>query len=117
MPDHYRVWGSYDGSGLVIRSAEPIDLHPTGKMVNVVAVAALGDAVRFADVATQTVGVYPASRKSEVRDALASAGVQRIVPLGSAGQLPPGFPHDGFYPLHRFVRWINDEGTPPDNPV
>ncbi|OBK68569.1 long-chain-fatty-acyl-CoA reductase [Mycobacterium colombiense] len=110
MPGQCRIWGSYDGSGLVIRSAEPIDMHPNGKIVNVVPVATLRDAVQFSDVATQTVGVYPASRKAEVRDALASAGVQRVVVLGSAGRMPLGFPHDGFYPLHRFVRWINDEG-------
>jgi hypothetical protein len=110
LPSLYKMWGRYDGSGLVIRSEEPIDLHPNGKVVNVVPVTSLQDAVQFADVATQTVGVYPASRKVEVRDALASAGVQRIVPLGGAGQMPPGFPHDGFIPMHRFVRWVNDEG-------
>ncbi|WP_416211381.1 acyl-CoA reductase [Frankia sp. Cas3] len=54
-------------------------------------------------------GVFPADRKSEGRDALASAGVQRIVPLGDAGRLAAGFPHDDFIPLHRFVRWVNDE--------
>ena len=37
-PD-YRVWGGYDGAGLVIRSPEPVDFHPDGKIVNVVPVA------------------------------------------------------------------------------
>ncbi|MCW2527577.1 MAG: long-chain-fatty-acyl-CoA reductase [Pseudonocardiales bacterium] len=110
MPDQYRIWGSFDGTGLVVRSEEPIDLHPSGKVVNVVPVASLAEAVRFADVATQTVGIYPSSRKREVRDALASAGVQRVVTLGGAGDMPAGFPHDGFIPLHRFMRWVNDEG-------
>ncbi|HVV29529.1 MAG TPA: acyl-CoA reductase [Mycobacteriales bacterium] len=110
MPKLYRLWGNYDGTGLVIRSDEPIDLHPSGKIVNVVPVESLRDAVRYADVATQTVGVYPPERKAEVRDALASAGVQRVVPLGGAGQMAVGFPHDGFIPLHRFMRWVNDEG-------
>lgn len=107
-PD-YRVFGKFDGRGVVIRSAEPVDFYPDRKMVNVVPVRSLREAVRFANVATQTVGVFPAVRKVELRDALASAGVQRVVSLGKAVGPGPGLPHDGFYPLHRFVRWVNDE--------
>lgn len=107
-PD-YRVWGKFDGSGIVIRSEEPVDFYCDLKTVNVVPVKSLAEAVRFANVATQTVGVYPPSRKAEVRNALASAGVQRVVSLGKAIGPGPGLPHDGFYPLHRFVRWVNDE--------
>src|SRR5207237_7878675 len=81
-----RVWGGFGGEGLVIRSAEPVDFHPDGKIVNVLPVADLADAVRHANVATQTVGIWPPQRKRELRDALASRGVQRIVNLGgSAG--------------------------------
>ncbi len=107
-PD-YRVWGKFDGSGIVIRSEEPVDFYCDLKTVNVVPVRSLAEAVRFANVATQTVGVYPPARKAEVRNALASAGVQRVVSLGKAIGPGPGLPHDGFYPLHRFVRWVNDE--------
>ena len=107
-PD-YRVWGRFDGKGLVIRSEAPVEFYPDRKVVNVVPVKSLRDAVKFANVATQTVGIYPASRKQELRDALASAGVQRVVTLGKALGPGPGLPHDGFYPLHRFVRWVNDE--------
>jgi hypothetical protein len=109
LDDDYRVWGGYDGHGLVIRSPEPVEFHPDGKVVNVVPVPSLADAVRYAGVATQTVGVYPAARKAELRDALASAGVQRVVSLGMAGGMPPGLSHDGFYPLQRLMRWVNDE--------
>jgi hypothetical protein len=28
MEPHYRVWGGYEGKGLVIRSEEPVDFHP-----------------------------------------------------------------------------------------
>ena len=108
-PD-YRVFGSFDGRGVVVRSAEPVDFHPDGKVVNVVPVASLQAAVRYANVATQTVGIYPAARKAEIRDQLASAGTQRVVALGGANGMPPGASHDGFFPLHRFVRWVNDEG-------
>ncbi|WP_328688831.1 long-chain-fatty-acyl-CoA reductase [Streptomyces phaeochromogenes] len=109
LAPEYRVWGTYDGRGLVIRSPEPVDFHPDGKIVNVVPVATLTGAVTHAGVATQTVGVYPDTRKPELRDALACAGVQRVVSLGRAGGMPPGLSHDGFYPLQRLMRWVNDE--------
>ncbi|MFH0178098.1 acyl-CoA reductase [Streptomyces cacaoi] len=109
LAPEYRVWGGYDGRGLVIRSPEPVDFHPDGKIVDVVPVADLSEAVGQAGVATQTVGVYPPTRKAELRDALACAGVQRVVSLGGAGGMPPGLSHDGFYPLQRLMRWVNDE--------
>ncbi|WP_198543180.1 acyl-CoA reductase [Pseudofrankia sp. BMG5.36] len=107
-PD-YRIWGEYDGSGLVVRSPELVDFHPTNKTVNVVPVASLREATQFANVATQTVGVYPPERKAEIRDLLATAGVQRVVRLGSAMTGTMGNPHDGMYPLHRFVNWVADD--------
>lgn len=110
MEAFYRVWGGYDGAGLVIRSEEPVDFHPEWRVVNVVPVEKLSDAVCHVNVATQTVGVYPPSRKAELRNALASAGTQRVVALGAAGHIEAGLSHDGFFPLHRFVRWVNDEG-------
>jgi Acyl-CoA reductase (LuxC) len=106
----YRVFGDYDGKGLVIRSDEPLDIYPDGKIVNVVRVPSLAHATRYATVATQTVGVYPPERKAELRNALASAGVQRVVTLGGAEGMVAGMSHDGFFPLHRMVRWVNDEG-------
>ena len=110
MQPHYRVWGGYEGKGVVIRSEEPVEFHPDGRVVNVVPVESLADAVQRANVATQTVGVYPPARKAELRNALAAAGVQRIVELGKAVAFETGISHDGFYPLQRFVRWVNDEG-------
>lgn len=107
-PD-YRIWGDYDGRGLVVRSPEMVDFHPTNKTVNVIPVARIGDAATYATVATQTVGVYPTHRKAEIRDSLATAGVQRVVNLGSAMTGSMGSPHDGMYPLHRFVNWVVDD--------
>jgi hypothetical protein len=106
----YRVWGEYEGKGLVIRSDEPLDMYPDGKIVNVVRVPSLEFAIRYATVATQTVGIYPPERKLDLRDALASAGAQRVITLGGAGAMVAGMSHDGFFPLHRMVRWVNDEG-------
>ena len=110
MDDYYRVWGDYRGAGVVIRSEEPVDFHPDGRVVNVVAVPDLADALQYVNVATQTVGIFPPARKAELRDALACAGVQRVVDIGNAGAVERGLPHDGFYPLQRFMRWVNDEG-------
>lgn len=107
--DEYRVFGGYEGRGLVVRSEAPVDFYPDNKIVNVVRVKELLDATRYVSVATQTVGVYPPKRRIGLRDALCSAGAQRVVTLGLA-QPETGLPHDGFYPLHRFVRWVSDEG-------
>jgi Acyl-CoA reductase (LuxC) len=106
-----RVWGDFDGRGLVIRSSEPLDIYPIGRTVNVVATRELTDAARYVDVATQTVGIYPADRKPVLREVVFSAGAQRVVTLGgvSTQGMPHGRPHDGFYVLERMVRWVCDE--------
>jgi hypothetical protein len=109
MDDDFGVWGVPDGSGLVVRSEEPVDFHPTNKTANVVPVKSLKDALRWVNVATQTVGVYPPPRQLELRNGLASGGAQRVVRLGEAGGVSVGSPHDAMYPMHRFVHWIVHE--------
>ena len=94
---------------MVIRSDEPVNFHPDGRIVNVVRVNSLEDALGQANVATQTVGIFPETRRKELRNALAAQGVQRVTAIGSAGFVEAGLPHDGFLPLQRFVRWVNDE--------
>ena len=109
LMDDGKFWGSFDGRGLVVLSDEPVGFHPVNKTVNVVHVEALRDATRHANVATQTVGVYPWHRKAELRDALASMGAQRVVRLGMASSIVLGGPHDAMFPLQRFVHWMADE--------
>jgi hypothetical protein len=109
MDDEYGVWGKTDGKGLVIRSDAPVDFHPINKTANVVRVDTLGDAVKYVNVATQTVGFFPFERMADYRDRLASGGAQRIVHLGEAGPSTIGNPHDAMYPLHRFVHWMAHE--------
>ena len=112
MDDEYAVFGSTDGRGVAIRSEEPVDFHPLRKTSNVVCVPSLMDAMKYVNVATQTVGVYPFDRMTELRDHLASGGAQRVVRLGEAGPSAIGNPHDAMYPLHRFVHWMaNEDGT------
>ncbi len=114
LDDDYRVWGKTDGKGLVICSDEPVDFHPINKTVNVVRVQSLDDAVKYVNVATQTVGFYPLERMADYRDRLASGGAQRITHLGDAGPSTIGNPHDAMYPLHRFVHWMaHEDGVAP----
>jgi hypothetical protein len=103
------TWGGFDGSGLVVLSDRPVDFHPTNKTSNVVMVSSLEDAVRYVNVATQTIGIYPWHRKVELRDRLASAGGQRVCRVGTANRHVAGSPHDAMYPLQRFVHWMGDD--------
>ncbi len=109
LDPYYRVWGAMDGTGLVVRSEEPVSFYPTGRIVNVVVVSEAKDIFEHINASTQTVGVYPDSLRAELRDELCSIGVQRITGLGHAGDTVVGLPHDGFYPLARLVRWGKDE--------
>jgi hypothetical protein len=112
MDDEYGVFGKSDGRGVAIRSDEPVDFHPLRKTSNVVCVPSLMEAMKYVNVATQTVGVYPFNRMPELRDHLASGGAQRVVRLGEAGPSAIGNPHDAMYPLHRFVHWMaNEDGV------
>ena len=103
------VFGRADGSGLVVLSDRPVDFHPTNKTSNVVMVRSLDDAVRHVNVATQTIGVFPWSRKAELRDRVASAGGQRLCRVGTANMHVPGSPHDAMFALSRFVHWMADD--------
>ena len=76
LGDDFGLWGKGDGSGLVVRSDEPVDFHPINKTANVVPVKSLKDALKYVNVATQTVGVYPPARQAELRDGLACGGAQ-----------------------------------------
>jgi hypothetical protein len=109
MDDEFGVWGIGDGSGLVVRSDEPVDFHPINKTANVVPVKSLEEALKYVNVATQTVGVYPPARQVQLRNGLAGGGAQRIVRLGDAGGQSVGAPHDAMYVMHRFVHWIVHE--------
>lgn len=104
-----KTWGGFDGRGLVILSERPVEFQPTNKTSNVVIVPSLDDAVRYVNVATQTIGVYPHKRKARLRDRLASAGAQRVCRLGTANAHVLGSPHDAMYPLQRFVHWMGDD--------
>jgi hypothetical protein len=109
MDDDVRVFGRFDGKGMVLLSAEPVDFHPSNKTSNVVRVASLDEAVQYVNIATQVIGIYPYERKAELRDRLANAGGQRVCRVGTANAHVAGGPHDAMYPLSRFVHWMGDD--------
>ena len=111
MEGEAKVWGKFDGRGMVILTGEPVEFHPTGKIANVVHVRKLEDAIRHVNVATQTVGIYPEATKVRLRDRLANAGAQRVVRLGSASKHVGGAPHDAMFPLQRLVHWMSQENA------
>jgi Acyl-CoA reductase (LuxC) len=111
LMDDAKIWGEFDGRGMVILTDEPVTFHPSGKTANVVHVQALEDAIRHVNVATQTVGIYPEETKVTLRDRLANAGAQRVVRLGSASKHVGGSPHDAMFPLQRLVHWISQENA------
>lgn len=109
MGDEVKIFGRLDGHGIVLLSDRPVDFHPANKTSNVVIVNSLDDAVKYVNVATQTIGVYPYERKAQLRDKLASAGGQRVCRVGTANGHVEGSPHDAMYPLSRFVHWMGDD--------
>jgi hypothetical protein len=109
LMDEGMSWGGFDGRGLVVLTEEPVGFHPNNKTVNVVHVRSLEEATKYANVATQTIGVYPPERKASLRNRLASMGGQRVVRLGRASSVVLGGAHDAMLPLQRFVHWMSDE--------
>ena len=61
LSDTCDVFGADDGSGLVLLTDDPVEFHPSAKTVNVVALPRLEDAFDHVNVATQTIGLYPAA--------------------------------------------------------
>lgn len=114
VDDEYTVFGgrSNEGAIIVSRSANPVDFarQLACRVANIVPVDDVSEAVRSVNSYTQTIGIFPESLKTRLRDQLAWHGAQRLVSLGGAATLnqAPG-PQDGIEPLRRMVKWIVDE--------
>ena len=118
--DFYHVEGDTLGGGFVVsKFNDRVEFFDklNNRVVNFVPVDDLTDVIKWCDDTTQTVGLYPESRRAELRDAFALAGVQRLVSLeggdpmtvyGNSHHMPPGSPHDGIEPMRRSVRWVVD---------
>lgn len=118
--DFYHVEGDTLTGGFVVsKFNDRVEFYDklNNRVVNFVPVDSLMDVIKWCDDTTQTVGLYPESRRAELRDAFALAGVQRLVSLAggdpmtvyaNSHHMPPGSPHDGIEPMRRSVRWVVD---------
>lgn len=96
-------------SSAVVRHHGPFDLtrHPGSRLVLVRAVPHLRDALAQLGPAVSHVGVAPDDALADLRDDLAAAGVDNVLPLGDAERGHAGRPHDGMRVLTRLIRWAN----------
>jgi hypothetical protein len=118
--DFYHVEGdTLNGGFIVSKFNDRVEFFDklNNRVVNFVPVDDLSQVIKWCDDTTQTVGLYPESRREDLRDAFALAGVQRLVSLeggdpmtvyANSHHMPPGSPHDGIEPMRRSVRWVVD---------
>ena len=111
--DWYKVIGADGNEGGVVVSQidEPVDFAPllSGRVVNLVPIDHIDDALVGINAFTQTVGVYPDELKTQLRDVLPLYGAQRLTSLGYACHVDPAMPQDAIEPLRRMCKWIVDD--------
>ena len=115
--DSYRVLGCKDNEGGVIVSQtnDPVDFRDylACRVINLVPLDHVDQALDYVTVHTQTLGVYPASLKAEIRDRCLLHGAQRITDLGCAIYEGMANPHDAIELLRRMARWgVTDSFKP-----
>lgn len=81
--------------------------HPMCRMVIIRRVDDLQDSFRYLHQGVSTVGVYPETRRLELRDSIAARGVSNVLPLGQCERIFPGAPQDGMIVLSELVDWKN----------
>ena len=118
LDDWFRVIGveANEGGVIVSRLPEPVDYAPqlSGRVVNLVPVDEPEEVLRWITSYTQTVGIYPDSLKTRLRDILPLYGAQRLTSLGYACHVDPAMPQDAIEPLRRMCKWIVDDHCDPD---
>ncbi|MFO1511072.1 MAG: acyl-CoA reductase [Steroidobacteraceae bacterium] len=97
-----------EGGVIVSQQSEPVHFKDelNGRVVNLVPVDKIEQALKWVTIDTQTIGVYPESLKDQIRDRCALQGVQRLTTLGCATSEAGGYPHDGIELFRRMVRWV-----------
>jgi Acyl-CoA reductase (LuxC) len=115
--DWYHVVGGENDEGAVIVSLlpEPVSFCTSlnNRILNMVPIDDMADALDRCDSYTQTIGIYPESLKDQLRDKLPLFGAQRIVSLGYAVTASISLPQDSIEPLRRACKWIVDEQSDP----
>jgi Acyl-CoA reductase (LuxC) len=105
-----RWWQNRGNDGprsAVVLVRDPFDVaaHPMCRLVVVRRVDSLADALAYLTASVSTVGVAPESRRLDLRDAIAAAGVSNIMPLGECERAYAGIPHDGMRVMSELVNW------------
>ncbi|MEV5832695.1 acyl-CoA reductase [Nocardia sp. NPDC052112] len=116
--DWYRVYGGEDGEGAIVVSQldEPVhySMMLSGRVANIVPVDSIDKVTDAVNAYTQTIGIYPESLKTELRDRLPLFGAQRLTSLGYAASVNFTIPQDAMEPVRRMCKWIVDEQCDPD---
>lgn len=95
-------------SGAVVLPGE-FDLldHPMCRLAVVRPVKDLDDALKYLNKHVSAAGVYPQSRRFQLRERMLAAGVSSVLPLGQCERIYAGMPHDGMRVLSELVDWKN----------
>jgi len=99
--------GRYSSGVMVARDEFDLLNHPMSRLVVIRPVASLSNALPYLSQNVSTVGVYPESKRMELRDDIAARGVSDIFPLGECERIYAGMPHDGMPVLSQLVDWKN----------
>ena len=102
---------------IVSQEDYPVDFSRTlaCRVGNIVPVDSALDAVKTVNAYTQTIGIFPESLKTELRDRLAFQGAQRLVSLGGASTMQHNMERqDAIEPVRRMVKWVTEEYAPGD---
>jgi len=86
---------------IVSQLDEPVGFHRSlsGRVANVVPVDDPRDVLPAINAYTQTIGIWPETLKTELRDELALHGAQRLVSLGYAADPSMALPQDAIEPV------------------
>lgn len=120
LRDFYRVFCDAkniprSGAVIVSQMSEAVDFPRLlyGRVCNLVPVDRIEDAFKRFTTSTQTVGVYPDSLRTKLRDRCALSGGQMLVPIGYAITGSVCAPTDGLETERRMLRWIVDTHCDP----
>jgi hypothetical protein len=99
--------GEFVSGAVVVPGEFDILDHPMNRLVVVRPVDSLAEAVKYLQPGVSSTGIYPEERRLAMRDSVAAHGVSSVLPLGRAGLVFPGMPHDGMMVLSQLVEWKN----------
>jgi Acyl-CoA reductase (LuxC) len=115
--DWYHVIGGDEDEGAIIvsQTSQPVDfaVQLANRTANLVPIDNVEEVFQAVNAYTQTVGIYPESLKTQLRDRLPLYGAQRLTSLGYAAVTSMAGPWDAIEPERRMCKWIIDEQCDP----